>query len=295
MAAALTHSRTLTHSLTQPPTHSLHLYTSLRVCRFAREAVAHRLKAMTYRSKCTMMRAEAQAALRRAKDEANNARDLNDIAQPGAAKQASGGGATSLLQTESLFQSFVSAGEGEREGEGRGDETLTEFRRQERERGSRIEFERAVAMQGREEKQISALESVIKRDRKDYAHARELKDEAEKKLRFAKVELGREARLKAEEAKREERYKNQEAVTERLRRRVAALVSTERKKHNEAALREREEKKVESTLEKVGIEAEQERMEAMGKERKAQGELDESHNLSKRGSALEAMAARLEK
>eukprot|EP00960_Hanusia_phi_P041430 754984-Hanusia_phi.AAC.8 len=34
--------------------------------KFERRAVSHRLKTMTYRSKCTMMRAKAEAALRKA-------------------------------------------------------------------------------------------------------------------------------------------------------------------------------------------------------------------------------------
>mmetsp|Transcript_57386 Transcript_57386/g.117492 ORF Transcript_57386/g.117492 Transcript_57386/m.117492 type:complete len:305 (-) Transcript_57386:9-923(-) len=50
--------------------------------RFEREAVSHRLKTMTYRSKCTMMRARAQAALRKAQDEAKNAAVLDKIVKP---------------------------------------------------------------------------------------------------------------------------------------------------------------------------------------------------------------------
>ncbi len=44
-----------------------------------KRAVSHRLKTMTYRSKCTMMKAKAEAALRKAQDEAQNARVLHKI------------------------------------------------------------------------------------------------------------------------------------------------------------------------------------------------------------------------
>jgi len=50
--------------------------------KFERRAVSHRLKTMTYRSKCTMMRAKAEAALRKAQDEAQNARVLHKIIKP---------------------------------------------------------------------------------------------------------------------------------------------------------------------------------------------------------------------
>lgn len=58
--------------------------------RFEREAVAHRLKTMTYRSKCTMMRAKAKVHLRRAMDEKHNAAVLSGIAKP-AIDDADGG------------------------------------------------------------------------------------------------------------------------------------------------------------------------------------------------------------
>ena len=50
--------------------------------KFERRAVSHRLKTMTCRSKCTMMEAKAEAALRKGQDEANNARVLNKIIKP---------------------------------------------------------------------------------------------------------------------------------------------------------------------------------------------------------------------
>jgi len=50
--------------------------------KFERRAVSHRLKTMTYRSKCTMMKAKAEAALRKAQDEAQNARVLHKIIKP---------------------------------------------------------------------------------------------------------------------------------------------------------------------------------------------------------------------
>jgi hypothetical protein len=46
--------------------------------------VSHRLKTMTYRSKCTMMKAKAEAALRKGQDEAQNARALHKIIKPAA-------------------------------------------------------------------------------------------------------------------------------------------------------------------------------------------------------------------
>lgn len=56
--------------------------------RFEREAINHRLKTMTFRSKCTMLRARAQAALRKAQDEAKNAAVLDKIVKPEAKPQA---------------------------------------------------------------------------------------------------------------------------------------------------------------------------------------------------------------
>mmetsp|Transcript_44870 Transcript_44870/g.70292 ORF Transcript_44870/g.70292 Transcript_44870/m.70292 type:complete len:343 (-) Transcript_44870:61-1089(-) len=50
--------------------------------KFEKEAVSHRLKTMTYRSKCTMMKAKAEAALRKAQDEAKNAQVLDNIVKP---------------------------------------------------------------------------------------------------------------------------------------------------------------------------------------------------------------------
>ena len=57
--------------------------------KFERRAVSHRLKTMTYRSKCTMMKAKAEAALRKAQDEAQNARTLHKIIKPAQVKAGS--------------------------------------------------------------------------------------------------------------------------------------------------------------------------------------------------------------
>jgi hypothetical protein len=53
--------------------------------KFEKRAVSHRLKTMTYRSKCTMIKAKAEAALRKGQDEAQNARVLHKIIKPAAA------------------------------------------------------------------------------------------------------------------------------------------------------------------------------------------------------------------
>jgi len=53
--------------------------------KFEKRAVSHRLKTMTYRSKCTMIKAKAEAALRKGQDEAQNARVLHKIIKPATA------------------------------------------------------------------------------------------------------------------------------------------------------------------------------------------------------------------
>lgn len=131
--------------------------------------------------------------------------------------------------------------------------------------------------------------------RHDYAEARAMKKAAAKRITFAKEELAQAAHLEDEEGKRGENYQAQRKVTEQLRRKVAALVSMERRKKNDKAVLVQQRRAVEATLAKVAGEAQEEHAEALRREERAQGELEDSHNLTKRASKLEGVAVELDK
>jgi hypothetical protein len=193
--------------------------------RFAREAVSHRLKTMTYRSKCTMMRAQAEAALRRAKDEAENAKDLKKIAKPDDAKpddSSSGkqvspdGAGTTLLQTMALssgvFSSTMSPDKG-------GENQYLEMRKAKENHMQTMEENLNNALRKteqdkeNEQNEISSLKVAIARDRKDYQAAREQVHDAQEKERFAREETKTVGQLRQKAAIRKEALAAQKAVS----------------------------------------------------------------------------------
>jgi hypothetical protein len=187
--------------------------------RFAREAVSHRLKTMTYRSKCTMMRAQAEAALRRAKDEAQNAKDLNNIAKPDDAsgKQISPDAhGTTLLQTMAL-SSGVFPDETMTAGKSAGDQYAKLRESQESHMHTMEEnlnnaLRKTERERAKEESAVSALKVAITRDRRDYEAARDQERDAEKKEVFARQETQTVGQLKQMAAIKKEALTAQKAV-----------------------------------------------------------------------------------
>jgi len=174
-------------------------------------------------------------------------------------------------------------------------EERVQRRMENRDRKVKNALGRVLGREEREEKRISALRSVIDRDRRNYADARELRSSAEKKMSFATGEMRQVGVLEEKERATTQRFSGQKKVTERLRQKVASLIAVERRKKNSKAEEMRRRMQVEKTLQDVDLQAHKERLQAMKLERAAQNELGDSHQMALRASRLEKVASQLDK
>jgi hypothetical protein len=289
-----------------------------------RRAVSHRLKTMTYRSKCTMMRAKSEAALSKAQDEAQSAKALRGMAkkpdggvgehrgrgQPvallqigtplGAAveleqrqpetplwsrkRQAAGHSARALQQLEQRFGGARTRTSGESD----------DFVEQQRAKHQSDARRRIEAKRQDEEEHMAALRVALRNDRDNYHEARVQARNAETETRTAVQEDAHAAALRRRARDDAAVLRRRERAEARLRARLQMALKDQREQGNARAMFATQTAHVEKTMSQVAQQAAGERQQAMQLRDAALHSLKTSRLLEQQARSLNALAGTMD-